>query len=513
MKKMKKLALWLMMLVLVFSLAACGEKEEDDAKSNREERVEQRDDDEDDKDSEKDEDESKDKSEEDKGADAKDEDKDVVAEPDSNKADVELVLDKMYEAANANGAISQANTDMVLKMSLSMTGATFDIDMVSSGKTMLQMNPYISYTYSEMTMEMLGEQQTMVTESYVISENGDLVTYSYDGSTGVWSKTDTGMSEADVTNQSTNYAWMKEKPVSDYTLDTQLYNIGGRDAYKLEFEFTGEEMNQSLSGMPGVTDMLSENGMGDIDMSALSVPTVYYIDAENYQILQMECNIEGMGEWLNDMMELLGADLTTAGYEMDLNIEKCSMLYTDISYEPVEIPALPAEATGEQDIVEPDISVEPGVTEVDPGTTEVQPEGGVYTIEESGISAQITCPEGWTVLYSAYDTLEIENDETWQEAEFVMYIDVTSEDFVSYVEDMVVPELQQYEGMYVSHGAGPQMGAFETMEVLGDGLNFFFAWAPVGEGWILVNVTDFEGLSMEEALPPILELVDFGDVL
>ncbi len=523
MKKLKKLALWLMMLVLVFSLAACGEKEEEDSKKDRNERVEKRDDDEDDKDSDEDEDDAdaskddeddaKDKEDSRDDSDKDAEDKDVVADPDSDEVDAEFVLNKMYEAASANGAISQANTNMELEMSISMEGVTIDIDMVSSGMTMLQMDPYKSYTYAEMTMTMIGQQETVVSESYIIAEDGKLVTYSYDGSTGLWSKADTGMSEADVAGQSTNYAWMKEKPVSDYVIDTQLHNIGGRDAYKIEFDITGEEMNQSLSGMPGVTDMLSENGMGDIDMSALNVPTVYYIDAENYQILQMECNIEGMGEWMNEMMSLLGADASMADYQMDFNIGKCSMLYTDISYDPVEIPALPAEATGAQDIMEPSISVDPGTTEITPESTEDIAEGGVYTIEESGITAQVTYPEGWTVVYSAYDTLEIENEDTWQEAEFIMYVDVTREDFVSYVEDMIVPQLQQYEGMYVSHGAGPEMGAYETMEVLGDGLNFFFAWAPVGEGWVFVTVTDFEGLSMEDALPPVLEMVNFENVL
>lgn len=522
MKKLKKLALWLMMMVLVFSLSACGEKEDDDSKSDRKDRVEESNDkddedskdDADDKDSKDDEEESKSK-EEDGETKAKDEDeadasKEKEEEPETDEVDAEFLLNKLYEIANNNNTMTQVTTNMEIEMSMSMSGVTIDLDMVSSGKNLIQLNPYTAYTYMEMTMEMMGQQETMVTENYILTEDGNLVSYAYDGSVDYWTKMDIGMSEAELMEQTeTNFDWIKEKPVSDFTVDTQLHNIGGRDAYKVEFTLTGQEMNQSLNGMAGVKDMLDESGLGDFDMSSLNVPAVYYIDAETYQIIQMEMNIEGMGEMMNDMMSsLLGADAETAGYQMDINIGKCYMIYSDISYEPVEIPALPAEATETTDVINiEDLDIS------DTDTTQVQPEDGVYTIEESGAVAKVTCPEGWTVLYSAYDSINIENEETWQEAEFVMYMDVTREDFVAYVEEMVVPELQQYEGVYVSHGAGPQIGDYETMEVLGDGLNFYFAWAPAGEGWIMVTVSEFNGVSLEEALPPILDLIDVSNVL
>lgn len=529
MKKLKKLALWLMMMVLVFSLSACGEKEDDDSKSDRKDRVEEReDDDEDDKDSKEDEEKDDEKSEDDeKESESKEEDGETKAkdeEPEESKedsdkdveetvtdtVDAEFLLNKLYEMAESNNVMTQVTTNMEIEMSMAMEGFSMDIDMVSSGKNMIQVNPYLAYTYTEMTVNLLGEKETVVSENYILAENGSLVSYAYDGSTDSWTKMDTGMSETEIMEQAAgNYYWLIEKPASDFTVDTQLYNIGGRDAYKIEFTLTGEEMNQTLNGMTGVTDMLEESGMGDmLDMSSLNVPAIYYIDAETYQIVQMEMNIEGMGDMMNNMMSsILGADPTTAGYQMDFNIGKCYAVYSDISYEPVEIPALPAEATETTDVINiEDLDIR------DTDTTQVQPEDGVYTIEESGAVAKVTCPEGWTVLESAYDQLYIENEETWQEAEFVMYVDVTREDFVSVVEEMIVPELQTYN-VYISHGMGQEIGAFETMEVLGDGLNFYFAWAPVDNGWIMVTVTDYDGLSLEEALVPILDLVDLGNVL
>lgn len=513
MKKLKKLALWLVMMVLVFSLSACGEKEDEDSKSDRKDRVEEnndKDDEDDDKSKEDDKDaEDVDASKDDEDKESEDKDKEVVEEPEADEVDAEALIEKLIEISTGS-VMTQATNTMEIEMSMSMEGVTIDMDMSSVGKNMIQMNPYMAYTTTEMTMTMMGQQETMVSESYIVTEDGNLMTYMYDESVGYWTKMDSGLSEAELMEQQeAGFDWLKEKPLSDFTVDTQVHNIGGRDAYKVEFTLTGQEMNQSLNGMAGVSDMLEESGMGDLDMSSLNVPAVYYIDAETYQIIQMEMNIEGMGDMMNDMMSsLLGADAATAGYQMEFDISKCYVIYSDISYDPVEIPALPAEATETTDVMDlEDIEIR------DNEATEVQPEGGVYTIEESGAVAKITCPEGWTVVYSAYDSIDIENEETWQEAEFIMYMDVTREDFVAYVEEMIVPELQQYEGIYVSHGAGPQIGDYETMEVLGDGLNFYFAWAPAGEGWIMVSVSEFNGLSLEEALPPILDLVDLNNVL
>lgn len=533
MRKLKKLALWLMMLVLVFSLAACGEKEDDDSKRDRNERVEESNDKDDDKDSKDETDDKKSKDdekesemkEEDGETKAKDEEPEVSEEySDKEAEDKEVAEEPKDEALNEEDLIAklisqaslfmtQATSNMEMEMNMSMMGQSVSINMVSTGQQLIQMNPYKAYSTEEMVMEVMGQKETIVSENYIVVEDGNLVSYSYDSSTDYWSKMDTGMREADFLGQQANsYEWLENKPASDFVVDSKLHNIDGRDAYKIEFTITGDEMNQTLNGMSGVSDMLEMAGLGDFDMSAIIVPAIYYIDAENYQIIQIEMSIEGMGEMMNDMMSsLLGAD--AAGYEMEFDIGKCYIIHSDISYEPVEVPALPAEATETTNVLDmEDIETDLGTTEEDWGTTEVQPEGGVYTIEESGVSAQITCPEDWTVTYEAYDTLDIENEETWQEAEFVMYVDVTRDDFVSYVEDMIVPELEQY-GMYISHGAGPEIGSFETMEVLGDGLNFYFAWAPVGEGWILVTVSEFNGVSLDEALPPILELVNLNNVL
>ena len=118
--------------------------------------------------------------------------------------------------------------------------------------------------------------------------------------------------------------------------------MNGREAYKLSFTLTGEELQNSINGMAGMEDLMAEAGMEDLDMSSLAVPTTYYVDAETYLIVGMEMSIEGMDEMLSDMMEELMA-AEGEEYSMSFKLGKCNMIYSNISYDPVEIPELPEE--------------------------------------------------------------------------------------------------------------------------------------------------------------------------
>ena len=124
----------------------------------------------------------------------------------------------------------------------------------------------------------------------------------------------------------------------------------------------------------------------------------------------------------------------------------------------------------------------------------------------------IICPAGWEVVYSAYDTLNLEHPDTWQMIDYIIYTGTTSEDFAEYVETSEVQSAKDLD-MYVSHEAGPAIGSFTTMQVLCESFNVYYAWAPVGECWVFVTVYDFEGLTLDEALKPALEWVQLDKVL
>lgn len=519
MKNLKKLAVWLLMVTLVFSLAGCSAKEEEDSKDDRTDRVERQEDDADD--TKEEDEESADSKDAEEDAEVKEDSKDEATEPveevvtESEMTALELV-EKMMDAMEGKTITSMTNSmDIQMSMAIKADGMSMnmDLNMVADGENLISTEPYIAYSTMEMTVDMMGQQVVESSETYVLEEDGELVNYTYSGSTGQWQKVNSGMSIDDLMPQmNVGYDWLWEKTEDDFTLAPETQTINGREVYVLGFTMTGDDLQSSMNGMAGFQDMLAESGLDGLDMTSMNVPAVYYIDAETYMVAQMEMNIEGMGEMMDSMMsELLGTEPSMAGYEMDINIGTCRMVYENISYDPVEIPALPEEAR----MLGSDLpEEEPGEEyEEEPYFGDiVVNEDGSYTIEESGAKARVICQEGWTVSYTAYDTISMENDETWMMVDCTMYVDVSSQHFVDYVETVEVSSAQSAE-MYISHEKGPEISGYETIEMICDGIYFYFAWAPVGDGHILVTVVDFDCLGIEEALPAVLDCVVLDAVL
>ncbi len=354
-----KLLVWLLaMMLLVASMTGCGGKEDDedkDSKSKTEQSVEDEDEEEEDA---KDEDkasevvDAKDEevaSEEDeKEAEDVSEEEVIVKADNEEKVNTEAeVSGEAYEVVKAmadacQGKIMTKSTmDMELQMSIVLEGFAITMDMAMTGDTYASEEPYMSYSDLVLNMTALGENIVEKTKSYTVEEDGKLVTYTYTDSIGQWDKEDMGMDAVTMKEQQrVSYEFLLNKAESDFTLDSELYNMNGRDAYKISFTLTGDELQNTINGMAGMEDLMAEGGMEDLDMSSLAVPTVYYVDAETYLIVGMEMSIEGMDEMMSDMME----DLMAAEgeeYSMSFKLGKCNMIYSNISYDPVEIPELP----------------------------------------------------------------------------------------------------------------------------------------------------------------------------
>jgi len=361
-----RLLVWILaMMLIVASMTGCGGKEEDeDTKSKTEQFV--------------DEDEEEDDEAEDKASEAtetkEDEESEVVDAKEDEESEEKVVEEEVssdeviveedeevkenVEAENAGDAyglvkamadacqdkiMTKSTMDMELQMSIVLEGFAIDMDMAMTGDTYASEEPYMSYSDLVLNMTAMGENIVENTKSYTVVEDGKLVTYTYTDSIGQWAKEDTGMDAVSMKEQQmVSYEFLLNKAESDFVLDSEIYNMNGREAYKLSFTLTGEELQNSINGMAGMEDLMAEAGMEDLDMSSLAVPTTYYVDAETYLIVGMEMSIEGMDEMLSDMMEELMA-AEGEEYSMSFKLGKCNMIYSNISYDPVEIPELPEE--------------------------------------------------------------------------------------------------------------------------------------------------------------------------
>ncbi len=354
MKKTKKLGLWLLMLVLVFSLTACGEEKDTDEDKDDDKRTESVQE-EDDKD-------SKEESEEET---AKAVEPEATAEPEATeepKATEEPakevvagaltakdVLEKT-DAAHKEQNMTSAKLLMDLEMSLATQGITLDMAMNMDGIYKYATDPYAVYAEADMSLNMLGETESVKITTYSVVEDGEIYSYANSGESG-WMKTATGMKLEDAlaSNQS-SFAAIYNLPEEELELESETQTLNDKEVYKVNVVFTGQTLMDMLEdmgeNMEEVTASMDELSVLGVDMSVLSAECSYYIDTETFRIVKIEMDLLGLDKIFDDVVDAAMAEAgeEMEGMEFDINIGKCVVTYDILSYEPVEIPALPEEA-------------------------------------------------------------------------------------------------------------------------------------------------------------------------
>jgi len=353
MKKGKKLVLWLLMLVLVFSLTACGEEKDADEDKDDDKRTESVQ--EDDKDSEEDSDDETTKAVEPEVT----EEPEATEEPKSTEEPAKEVvadaltakdvLEKTREAHQEQNMTS-AKLLMDLEMSLATQGITLDMAMNMDGIYKYSTDPYVVYAEGDMVLDMMGETESIKTITYSVEEDGIVCNYTNSGD-GVWMKIDSGMTLEDALAASkNNFDAIYNLPEEELELESETQMMNDKEVYKVNVLFTGQTLMDMVTDMGGdmeeLTDALDELSALGVDMTVLSANASYYIDAESFRIVKIDMEILGMDKMFDDVMDAAMAEAgeEAEGMEFDINIGKCFMSYDILSYDPVEIPALPEEA-------------------------------------------------------------------------------------------------------------------------------------------------------------------------
>lgn len=246
-------------------------------------------------------------------------------------------------AAIAESPMTSEKMEMDFDMSIGAQGITMDMEMDMVFDMVMAMDPYRAYMDMEVGMNLLGQNVTQTMQTYVQAEDGTVTTYTYSDSLDYWTKTVVDVSEDEMTSQQSSYDWLAAKPVEELTLAEQTQTIGEQEVYVLSCTVTGGEMQKMLNSMTSVQDTLEEAGMSGLDMSALTVPAVFYVDTKTFLPVQIELEIQGMDEMMAGMMEqILGEEVALLGLEFE--ISQIRAVITDIGYDAAEVPQVPQEA-------------------------------------------------------------------------------------------------------------------------------------------------------------------------
>jgi hypothetical protein len=243
------------------------------------------------------------------------------------------VSDKMIEAMSKVESIQNDVTfKMDIKMSMGAEGESFDMDMAMDMdmQTISSTNPIAAYSKAVMVMDYMGESETQTTETYLVEEDGEYVTYTL--SDDYWSRSVVDAEEKDQLVNGADYSYLKEMKDEDLNLAKEIQKIDDKKTYVLSFSVSGDYM--AKQGM----DMEELMGLG-VDMSDISFPMTMYIDTESFLPVRVTIDMESMSDMIDQMMAESMGDL---GVEMKMEV-KCENFVSNMTYN-VEVPAVPAEA-------------------------------------------------------------------------------------------------------------------------------------------------------------------------
>jgi len=345
----------------------------------------------------------------------------------------------------------------------------------------LSVEPLAMYTDNKVSVKMTGLNTTIETETYLVQEEDRLVSYNHMLLDDSWTKSAVPESQMEEMNKEADFTWILSKDDAALTLSDGVQTVNGREVYVLSCTLTGDEMQNTLDSSAGMSDSMRELGISPEDFAALQVPAVYYIDAHTFYPVEAQMTVEGFDTLINNVLSsTMGMNPETTG--IDIKVGAMTLSMKDMTYDPVEVPAVPQAAY------------------------DATAGAGSYRLADEGKAVQVELPLNWTELEAVDNSLSVINSDQTQQALFVVFADVTGVDFVKLIEDGDVAALKQSK-QYTDHGMGEPIGSYQTMWIEGEGMTVYYAWGSVGDAHVYVHVLDTVGMTMEEALTPLLNAI------
>ena len=206
MKNMKKALALVLVFAMLFVVAGCGNKDDGDAGSNA-------------------------------------------------KYTAREVADKMLDAMSKVESIqNEISFKMDINMSMEAEGASFDMGMSMDMdvQTVSSTNPVAAYSKAVMSMDYMGESETQTTETYLVEEDGEYVTYTL--SDDYWSRSVVDAEEKDQLVNGVDYSYLKELKDEELNLAKEIQKIDDKETYVLSFSVSGDYMAKQGMDMEELMD-------------------------------------------------------------------------------------------------------------------------------------------------------------------------------------------------------------------------------------------------------------------
>lgn len=362
----------------------------------------------------------------------------------------DALIDLMDQAAAQEPTSYTMSFALEMNIQIKQDGANLEMDMKMGMEMERLSDPEKQTAYDKNTtsVSMMGMNMDQITENYTLMEDGQLVQYTYMGMTDSWIRT-----ELDEEQDSPWGDLSGDTTYEGATLDEEMQDLDGVEVYVLHCENIpemGEGMKESMGDMAGFED------------ADAKFPCVVYVDTQTYLIHKIEVDMSAFSDILSKAM----AESALGEMGAESKIESTmSNVEVRFGYETVEVPAVPQEAY------------------------DYLANAGKYTLTCGETVYNLVLPEGWSGE-SMGDTTVLGYSSDLSMMTYYMYLEGYSRDDLL---EMVQSDVDGLKGseLYVSHGEGPAIEGYETMEVIGQGVRTFFAWAEQDGGYRIVYIMDY----------------------
>ena len=427
------------------------------------------------------------------------------------KMDADTLYQNMNEAMKAVTA-QAADMEMDLEFTVSTMGIS--MNMAMSMDMAMQAKSDLSAMHMDFTanVDAMGQSEEISMEVYTAVEDDAVVSYTYESEADTWIKSvEDGYQELTAQIQElTKELNLDQQPMpkGTLTLEKDQITVNDRKCYVLTQQVGGEELKTLLDAYMDkiLNAAIEESGeeideetqqvldvFKNLDWSKLSYKMVYHVDAETFLPLEGVCEITGLGETLNGMIDTI---MAMAMMEMDeeapafsieiptLKMTMSNMLYNDAA----EVPAVP------QEVIDSAIDMDDMMMDDEIIDTELanpaQPDGS-YLLSMGGSSVSVTLPEGYMAFLSETDMLVGMSADMLNSLTFMLVEDVTAEDMkVGVLSEVDAAKEAEF---YKSHSEVAEVNGYSTMSLIyNDDTSLWYAWKEL-DGCVLLLGAEVEG--------------------
>ncbi len=432
----------------------------------------------------------------------------------------EKVVGKMAQTM-ADKTLTHAKVSMPLAMSMEVAGEEVAVDFEMDGEFWLSEEPFAAYMEIKYEGDFADQWLSDRIDMYMTEEDGTIAIYYYFKTEDVWMRVDSGLTEETIVQSeemNLNIS-LEDIDLEALVMAEDTVSVGGSEAYEVSYTFEGQLLQDwwdeqgGFSGMletaketteldeetAAILDTVDFSAFDELDLTVLSMPVTMYIDKSSYEIKQVEMEYVGLQGLIDQMIglimdmaaEIVGQDMAALIPEDAIAFElpTWKLSLTDMSYDPVEVKAVPEE----------------GIIRAKQAAFDPLQEDGSYVLQEYGNAVRVSPSEHKVVEYYDYCTLHLSYKNGAAETIYSMLgNDFTEEDLKDYVQSQVEAFAQQ--GLEATVKDSEYEG-YTIQAVTCAGYRIFHAWKQVGDGWIHVEAYNLHNIYENRVLWPALDII------